>query len=112
MGQNPLVWIDPFGLASKGNGGDGSATGKNTANPYKHCREVPGKPNKIKCKRKRDGKWVELPKPADWPGNAGGSNNSNSMSCGDTCERNWALVFITGVGYVLLNVCTLGAAGG
>jgi len=37
--------------------------------------------------------------------------STSESSCGDTCERNWALVFITGIGYVLMNVCTLGMAG-
>lgn len=79
-------------MASKGKKGDRSATGKSTDNPYKHCREVPGKPNKIKCKRKRDGKWVELPKPAGWTG-----NNQNSEMCGDTCQK---ILVWTGVAFV------------
>ncbi|GBC62857.1 hypothetical protein DENIS_3841 [Desulfonema ishimotonii] len=32
---NPVNWADPDGLARKGNKGDGSASGKNTSNPYK-----------------------------------------------------------------------------
>jgi RHS repeat-associated protein len=39
--------------------------GKNN-NPYKHCREVPGNPEKIVC-RDADGKWSKpRPKPSDW----------------------------------------------
>ena len=94
--QNPLTRVDPFGLASKGNKGDGSATGKNTGNPYKHCREVPGKPNKIKCKRKQDGKWVELPKPAAWPG-----NNQNRESCEETCQKAATVVVVGGTAYIV-----------
>jgi hypothetical protein len=93
-------------LAGRGNQGDGSASGKNTSNPYKHCREVPGKPNKIKCKRKRDGKWVELPKPADWPG------NSSSFSCEENCQQVIKTIRdVTGaIIIIILTVCTGGAA--
>ena len=68
VGGNPLSVIDPEGLAGKGNGGDGSASGSGTNQPYKHCRELsPPDPRFIECKRKSDGKKIRVPRPESWP---------------------------------------------
>lgn len=60
--------IDPDGLAGRGNGGDGSATGRGTQNQYKHCREFnPPDPRFIECKDKKSGKKIRVPRPSSWP---------------------------------------------
>lgn len=67
VSQNSLYYIDLFGSAEKGNGGDGSATRRGTNNPYKHCRPHPSDPTKIICKDNKTGKKKTIPKPRDYP---------------------------------------------
>ncbi len=113
LGGNPLSFIDPFGLAK--NGGDGSSSGINTANPYKHCKEDPRDPNFIICKRKKDGKKIGKRKPADWP------SDTTKFSCDDDCPEKLIVttVVVGGVSYLIWKTfkvcgCTLiaGPAGG
>jgi RHS repeat-associated protein len=73
VGGNPLGYVDIDGLARRGGlrrggerGATGGASGLNTDNPYKHCREVATDPNKIECQNHQDGKWIKKKKPADW----------------------------------------------
>ncbi len=63
--NDPINWYDPNGAARKGNKGDGSGSGKNTSNPYKHCKSHPTKPNKLLCKDK-NGKDKIVAKPDGW----------------------------------------------
>ena len=63
---NPTGWVDPLGLSRGGNGGDGSAGGKNTSNPYKHCTQHPTKLNMLQCKDKHSGKTKIVAKPRNW----------------------------------------------
>ena len=49
---DPVDWLDNDGLAKGKNGGDGSASGKGTANPYKHCTPDPNDPRFLICKDK------------------------------------------------------------
>lgn len=63
VGQNPLFWIDPYGLA--GRKGERGYTGKasGTKNPYKHMKPHPTKPDKVIVKDPQTGKKVVKPKP-------------------------------------------------
>ncbi len=82
--------MDYFGLAK--NGGDGTSSDLNTANPYKHCKEDPRDPNFIICKRKKDGKKIGKRKPADWP------SDTTKFSC-DACETAAVTAGTIGIGY-------------
>ena len=84
VGQNPLNYFDPLGLSKLR--GDGSATGKNTSNPYKHCKEHPTDPTKIICKDKKTGKKKTVPRPRDWPG------DKTEMTCEGNCQAGLVLV--------------------
>jgi RHS repeat-associated protein len=79
--NDPVNWFDPDGLARKGNKGDGSASGKNTSNPYKHCKQHPSKPNMLQCKDK-NGKKKDVPKPPWWD-----DNNDKKEMCGEKCRK-------------------------
>ncbi len=87
VGQNPVRLLDEYGLSGRANSGDGSATGKNTNKPYKHCRNHPTDPNKIICRKKGSGKKVTLPKPSDWP-----NEKKAPLSCNDICQAGLVLV--------------------
>ena len=76
----------------------------------------PGQPGKPGWRGKDhwhvDGGKEHLPPGTDVPGfpgdeadDSGGSSEESSMSCGDTCQKNWAYVFIAGMGYVLMELC-------
>jgi RHS repeat-associated protein len=62
--NRPLFSTDPTGLAGSNNGSGGSS-GRNTSNPYKHCRELKERPGWVECQDK-NGKWIPKPKPWDW----------------------------------------------
>ncbi len=47
-------------------GATAGSSGANTDNPYKHCREISGRPHMIECRNHQTGKWTEKPKPKDW----------------------------------------------
>jgi RHS repeat-associated protein len=80
---NPINLVDFEGLAGQGNGGDGSASGKGTKNPYKHCREKdPPERKRIECKEKRTGKWIPVSRPESWPY----PGDSKSEMCGTDCQ--------------------------
>ena len=81
--DNPVSFFDSTGEAGRGNRGDGSASGSGTNQPYKHCKQHPTKPNMLQCKRKRDGKKVDIPKPPGWDD----ANNQNFLSCGESCQK-------------------------
>ncbi len=91
--QSPTNKFDLYGLSK--NGGDGSSSGTNTANPYKHCKEDPKDPNFIICRQKKDGKKRRKRKPADWP------DAQNNFSCDDSCEATAKTVGAIGVGYIV-----------
>ena len=98
--QNPLVFTDAFGLNPRGGerGATGGSSGQNSNNPYKHCRQHPTKPNKIQCKHHQTGKWIDKPKPADWPG-----DNSDGGSCPDNsnCQKVATAVVVGGTAYIV-----------
>ena len=109
VGQNPLYWIDPYGLAGS-NQGTGGSSGKGTSNPYKHCKEHPTDPTKIICKQKGTGKKIIKPKPADWPGND--QNNQSKSICDDDCQA--GLILVGGVCIIAIcviapEICLIGA---
>ena len=54
-------------MAMAGNGGVGNSSGIGTNSPYKHCRDLKGRPGWIECKDKKSGKWIPKPAPAGWP---------------------------------------------
>ena len=102
---NPLSYIDPEGLAGRGNGGDGSSSGKNTNNPYKHCYELtPPHPTLIECKDNHTGKKKRVARPESipYPGNA-----QKSEMCGETCQTTLVIV---GAGTVMVAACVLAPA--
>lgn len=100
---NPLGDIDPEGLAGRGNGGDGSASGSGTNQPYKHCREFsPPRPNMVECKRKKDGKKVPVARPPSMP-YPGLPKSPPAKFCGDDCQT----IIVVGVGAVCLAACIL-----
>ncbi|WP_370978289.1 RHS repeat domain-containing protein [Agaribacterium sp. ZY112] len=72
VGQNPVGWYDPYGLAKKGGGGKGERgfTGKasGSKNPFKHYKPHPTDPNKVIYKHPQTGKNIIKPKPAGFPG--------------------------------------------
>ena len=57
------MFVDPEGFSRAS--GDGSKTGKGTANPRKHCSQHPTKPGFLSCTDK-DGKTSEVKKPKNW----------------------------------------------
>jgi predicted lipid-binding transport protein (Tim44 family) len=79
--------------------------GRNTDNPYKHCREHPTNPNMIECKHHQTGKWIPKPKPADWPGSA-----AKSEMCGPTCQSVVGGVIVGGL--IVGGICLAGPIGG
>ncbi|MEA3491148.1 MAG: RHS repeat-associated core domain-containing protein [Campylobacterota bacterium] len=50
---DPVNWVDEDGLARGKNRGDGSSSGKGTAQPYKKCRNHPTKKGWIWCDTKK-----------------------------------------------------------
>jgi RHS repeat-associated protein len=87
--NNPFADIDPEGLARQGGrpgkgergragGGPG---GKNTDNPFKHCREYdPPDPRFVEC-RDPDGKKVRKPRPPEMP-----FPGPKAEMCGRDCQ--------------------------
>ena len=97
-GGNPLRYMDPKGLAGE-RGASGGASGQNTNNPYKHCRDHPTDPTKIRCRHHQTGKWIDKPKPADW--------QKSKMNCPEEndLKRNIAIAIAgTGAAYVTWRV--------
>ncbi len=93
---NPTGFTDPLGLSRGGNGGDGSAGGKNTSNPYKHCKQHPTKPNMLQCKDKHSGKTKEVPKPDNWD-----ALNNKSVVCDDCVKTAGKVAGAAGAGYII-----------
>jgi RHS repeat-associated protein len=90
---NPLTWSDPLGLDPKGErGATGGVGGKNTNNPYKHCREFdPPERDFVRCKDHQSGKWVRKPRPAEMP-----FPGAKSEMCGEDCKDTAATVVVAG----------------
>jgi hypothetical protein len=93
--DNPNNSVDPFGLAGRGGerGATGGSSGKNTNNPYKHCKEDPADPNYIICKDHQTGKRTRKKKPADWP-------QTKMESC-SSCQQAADVVIVGGTGYIV-----------
>lgn len=69
-GGSPLHFTDIFGLAPpRGErGATGSVGGKNSNNPYKHCREFnPPQRNFVECRHHQSGKYIKKPRPPEMP---------------------------------------------
>nr|WP_229499891.1 RHS repeat-associated core domain-containing protein [Pseudoduganella ginsengisoli] len=63
---DPTMVLPPNVLIA-GNGGVGNSSGIGTNTPYKHCRDLKGRPGWIECKDKKSGKWIPKPAPPGWP---------------------------------------------
>ncbi|WP_339138793.1 MAG: RHS repeat-associated core domain-containing protein [Candidatus Electrothrix sp. GW3-4] len=114
VGGDPVNWYDPTGAARKGNKGDGSGSGKNTSNPYKHCKSHPTKPNKLICKDK-NGKDKEVAKPEGWNDDTNKWEPESAKMCGDDCQTVAKTAALLGTGYVVYRVgkiCVLTYLGG
>ncbi|MFC5474683.1 RHS repeat domain-containing protein [Paraherbaspirillum soli] len=98
--QNPLSYMDSFGLA--GNGGVGNSSGIGTNTPYKHCREDPKDPNYIICKDP-NGKKVRKKKPADWP------KETKKEMCGPICQNVVGGIIVGGL--IVGGMCIAGPPG-
>ncbi|MFO1121921.1 MAG: RHS repeat-associated core domain-containing protein [Hyphomicrobiales bacterium] len=96
--NSPIQIVDEEGGAGRRGerGTTGGSSGKQTANPYKHCKEHPTDSMKIRCRDHQTGKWITKPKPADWPG-----SESNKM-CGESCtDEATAVAMLGGSAYIL-----------
>lgn len=135
--NDPVNWIDPWGLAvlppNPGGLGDGWVRDDKHKNPNGekwdhpdsgHTVEwhpaQPGKPGwRGKDHWHVDGGHDHLPPGTDVPdlpigdgGNGDGGSEFSIPECNDTCQT-WTKVayFVTGVGWVIYNICTGGAGG-
>jgi len=92
---NPLNQLDPLGLAGRkgGRGDTGGSSGKHTDNPYKHCKEIPGDPDHIRCVDPHSGKKIKKKKPADW-------SDYKRSQC-EACESMATTVVIGGTVYII-----------
>jgi hypothetical protein len=134
--MNPLYWIDLYGLAKLPGSPSELGDGWSQDNGHKHPNGEkwdhesgtsvewhPGQAGKSGWGGKNhwhvDGGKKHFPPGTDVPdfpgdeGEGGGGDGSgqSSMSCGEDCQRSLTWTFITGIGWILLNICTLGAAG-
>jgi RHS repeat-associated protein len=102
--SSPFMYTDRTGLEPpRGErGATGGSSGQNTNNPYKGCRSHPTDPNKIRCKHHQTGKWIDRPKPADWPTE---EPDKKAKSCESNCTA-------PGVGNIILvgGVCIVAIA--
>jgi RHS repeat-associated protein len=100
----PTRVIDPTGEA--GNEGDGSAGGRGTNQPYKHCREFnPPQRKFINCKDKKTGKWIRVHRPDSWPFPEPPPEPPKKEMCGDDCPQKVATVVMVGGGAYLIYRC-------
>ena len=97
---NTQSWTDPLGLAGRrgerrASGGKG---GQNSANPYKHCRELdPPQRKFIECKDHQTGKWIKVSRPAEkpYPG------DTKFAKCDSNCSTVAKTVVGVGIGYLI-----------
>jgi RHS repeat-associated protein len=100
----PMSVFDPTGEA--GNEGDGSAGGRGTNQPYKHCREFnPPQRNFINCKDKKTGKWIRVHRPDSWPFPEPPPEPPKKEMCGDDCPQKVATVVMVGGTAYLIYRC-------
>ncbi|MCW8930772.1 MAG: hypothetical protein OQL19_11090 [Gammaproteobacteria bacterium] len=82
-------------------GASGGASGQNSNNPNKKCRELnPPDPKFVQCKHHQSGKWIKKPRPSGMP--FPGSNNK-SMQCddGSNCQKVAQTIIVGGATYVV-----------
>lgn len=91
---NPLRWSDPWGLSPGERGATGGSSGQRTGNKYKHCRDHPTDPTKIVCRHHQTGKWIEKPKPADWP-------RGDKLTGCQACQKTAEVVTVGATAYVI-----------
>lgn len=117
--QNPLSYVDRLGLGPKTKGrgkgergATGGSSGQRTGNKYKHCRDHPTNPKLIQCKHHQTGKWIDKPKPADWPGNAGVQEMTitipkRNQDCPYCLSARDAALLALGTGIIILDIVTI-----
>ncbi len=112
VNANPGRFVDPDGLVTFG---WRRCNSKELSICKKYCAEIIGRPFES-CRARvgfRDN--IDIIDYYDLPNGLSCScedeDDDSGPGCGDNCQRSAVWTFIIGVGWVLLNICTLGTAG-